>query len=46
MSEDIAIAAVENAAQMARDKTLSLAFFGGEPTMSHNLIRRVVEHSE
>jgi uncharacterized protein len=45
MTEDIARAAVEHAVKASAGRKLSVAFFGGEPTLTSGLIQDVVEYA-
>lgn len=46
MSKDLAITAVDHALLKSKGKRLSIAFFGGEPSLTSDLIREVVEHAK
>ncbi len=45
MSSDIAFAAVRRALENSSGRKLSVAFFGGEPTLTQGLIRAVVDYA-
>lgn len=46
MTERIAFAAVRRAVSNARGKRLAIAFFGGEPSLTPDLIKSVVEYTD
>ena len=45
MSDELAFAAIEHALKMSEGKRLSIAFFGGEPSLTAELIRKAVEYA-
>ena len=46
MTDDMAFAAIDTAMDLAKGKTLNLAFFGGEPTISFPLIKKSVRYAK
>lgn len=46
MTEEIAFASIDKAIELAKGKELNLAFFGGEPTVSFDLLKKCVKYVE
>ncbi len=46
MTDEMAFAAIDAAMELAKGKTLNLAYFGGEPTVSFPLIKRTVRYAK
>ena len=46
MSEKVAYAAVDYAIKISKGRRLSVAFFGGEPSMTDKLIKKVVSYAK
>lgn len=46
MTDEMAFAAIDAAMELAKGKTLNLAYFGGEPTVSYPLMKRSVHYAQ
>lgn len=46
MTDEMAFAAIDTAIELAKGRTLNLAYFGGEPTVSFSLIKKTVDYAK